>query len=384
MGFNNAKEEILRISNAGEAGGGHDQKGGAFQRHWAVLRMFELESSGAEDFLLLFEAIQDVAEFDSCIDPKTIRIYQAKKREGQYWSWNELTNFTGLHNSSNSSSFLKQPPEKMRGSIVGKLYSSVLEFNEIRSEGFFVTNSGCDIPLLNGDKAYKFETCCLSALAEPHLGLLKAGLSVLHKNGKPLPEPSRITIQRVDLPPNDPGPYVWGKVGVFLTKRSPSHASQARALVDALLAKISPLCAKTDSYATFEEMCNARGFSRDDLRHAIGCLESLPDEELLLEDYLRDMANDKPDMRLITSIRKSAARIRCAKLGNSFSQQEKELVIDCDKWLKCNRIVPPILSLLNSAYDNLIVNHRSFRRHEIHAFLLQRIIETCEDLTYED
>lgn len=384
MDRNSAQDEILRIANAGEVGGGHDEKGGIFRRHWAIMRMFELESGGADDFFVLFEAIQDVAELDSRIEPKTIRIYQAKKREGKYWSWNELTGFTDVIDPSKATGFLRQNVEKMRNSIVGKLYADVLAFSEIHSEGFFVSNSGCDLRLPDGGNATKLETCCLSALAEPHLGLLKAGLAVLHGNGKPLPDASRITIQRVDLPPNDPGPYLRGIVGDFLTERSPNHASQARALVDALLAKISSLCVKTDRYPNFEQMCNARGFGRDDLAKALSCLESMPDEEALLEDYLRQLSSEKADMRLITSIRKSAARLRCSKLGNSFSEEEKELINDCDKWLERNRIMPPLAPILNDAWNELTPKHSSFRRHEMLAFLLQRAIQICEDLTYED
>jgi len=60
-------EEVLRVTNRknlAETGGGHNQKGVDFQRAWALTRMFELEKEGPDDFLFLFEAIQDVAELD--------------------------------------------------------------------------------------------------------------------------------------------------------------------------------------------------------------------------------------------------------------------------------------------------------------------------------
>lgn len=75
--------EIFSLSqdpNLSETGGGHGQKGVDFQRYWAILRIFELKQSGTSDFLLLFESLQDVAEFDSEAAPSRVDIYQIKKK----------------------------------------------------------------------------------------------------------------------------------------------------------------------------------------------------------------------------------------------------------------------------------------------------------------
>ncbi len=379
MSCNDTKEEILKIANSGEVGGGHDQKGGNFQRHWAIMRMFELESSGADDFLILFEAIQDIAELDSVSDPKTMRIYQAKKKEGSYWSWNELTKYKNANGKSKSSAFSKQTPDIISESIIGKLYASVIAFNNIGSSGFFISNSGCDLPLVNAGNATSYEECCLSDIAEPHLELLKSGLASLHKDSKLIPDPSRIMIKRVDIPPNDPGPYLRGKVADYLSIKSPRNVSQARALMDALLANISHLCAKTDRHSTFEEMCKARGFSRYDLRQALNNLEPLPDEQQLLEDYLRQMIDEKMDLRTISGIRTVAARFKRSKLTNLIREDEIRLTHDCDDWLNNNEFVIPLVPLLERAYDVLKLKHSLFRAHEIFAFLIMRAIQTCED-----
>ena len=74
-----------------EVGGGHGQKGVDFQRFWAMVRIFELKLEGATDFLLLFESIQDVAEFDSESAPSQIDIYQIKKKDAGEWTFNLLT-----------------------------------------------------------------------------------------------------------------------------------------------------------------------------------------------------------------------------------------------------------------------------------------------------
>src|SRR5688572_30577024 len=90
----NPVSEFLAVINdkeLSESGGAHNQKGVNFQRYWAILRMFELEESGAKDFLLLFEVIQDVAVLDSPSTPTAISIYQVKKKDRNEWKWSELT-----------------------------------------------------------------------------------------------------------------------------------------------------------------------------------------------------------------------------------------------------------------------------------------------------
>ena len=86
--------EVLLVANKPgltETGGGHGAKGVDFQRWWAVLRLLELEQSNAPDFLLLFEAVQDVTELDSVSAPTKAAIYQVKKKDTGTWSWSVLT-----------------------------------------------------------------------------------------------------------------------------------------------------------------------------------------------------------------------------------------------------------------------------------------------------
>ena len=91
---NDAITDLLSVVNdtvLAETGGGHGQKGIDFQRYWTIHHMIELENSGVEDFLILIEAVQDVAELDSCTSPTSICLYQVKKKDRKEWSWNELT-----------------------------------------------------------------------------------------------------------------------------------------------------------------------------------------------------------------------------------------------------------------------------------------------------
>lgn len=105
------------------------------------MRIFELEQSGATDFLLLFESIQDIAELDSSSNgPTLIRIYQVKKKDRNEWSWKELTGLPKPKSRQMRLFFDPQELSKVKESPLGKLYASVIAFRNIASEGHFVSN----------------------------------------------------------------------------------------------------------------------------------------------------------------------------------------------------------------------------------------------------
>jgi hypothetical protein len=269
-------EEVFRVANRNdlaETGGGHNQKGVDFQRAWALSRMFELEASGADDFLFLFEAVQDVAELNSSTAPSSIRIYQVKKKDRGEWEWSGLT-------------CLPTPGKKMRDgksskgikdSPIGKLYACVMAFKELKSSGTFLSNVGCNLPLDGGDNAATSVSCDLSQLEVGHLDLLKTGLETLQETGHSPANPALIRVEKVPIHPDSPATHLRGVAVAFLTKRSPRHAGQAASLVDALLAQVGPLGSKTDSCSSFDELRKQRAYSRDEFVSALGALEEMPD-----------------------------------------------------------------------------------------------------------
>jgi hypothetical protein len=137
--------ELLAVTNHedfAEVGGSHNQKGVEFQRHWAVMRMFELEMAGEQDFLFLFEAIQDVAIVDSCTSPTTICVYQIKKKDRKEWTWTDLTMLHHPQDPSKPSNVRKvrvKPLTDIQNSPLGKLYATILAFKELQSTGRFVS-----------------------------------------------------------------------------------------------------------------------------------------------------------------------------------------------------------------------------------------------------
>ena len=379
--------ELLDVTNRddlAEVGGSHNQKGVEFQRHWAVMRMFELEEAGAKDFLFLFEAIQDVAIVDSCTSPTTICVYQIKKKDRKEWAWADLTALNQPKDPSKSSSGGKtkaKPLTDIKNSPIGKLYATILAFKELQSTGRFVSNAGFDLQLADGSNAATSLPCALSALSTHHLDLLSKGLETLHETGAPISDLSRIHLERVFLSVDDPGTYLVGIVHKFLERRSPRHAGQACSLVDALLAKIGPLGAKTAICKTFDDMRNQRGYSRSEFTDALGMLESIPDLSEHLSAWLNQLAQEGMGFMEITAIRTSAASIFRRQVMGTRSNDEEKLVLACDAWLATRPDPIQLKPFFQAAYDDFRGMFPSMKKHELLASFALRAIKKCVDQT---
>lgn len=354
-----------------EAGGGHGQKGVDFQRAWALSRMFEIEDSGAADFLFLFEAIQDVAVLDSPTNPKSIQIYQVKKKDRKEWEWSSLTE---LHDPTKKSK--PKDPSAISSSPIGKLYSSVIAFKSLQSSGGFVSNAGANLPLASGGNAATSVSCDLSQLSSDHLTLLEKGLKTLHDSGQSVPNPALISIEKVNLPADDPANQLVGIAVSFLSKRSPRHAGQAKALVDALLAEIGPLGAKTDSCVSFEELRQQRGYARSDFIDALSALETLPDMLAVLYDWLDKLNMEGGiDFMLATSTKVAGGRIFTRKLMGGEDPAVTALIEDCDSWIATNPPGSDLSPYLQKARAQLEPLHPSFKSAELIAHFLLRAIK---------
>ncbi len=374
-------DEVFRVASStelAETGGGHNQKGVDFQRAWALSRMFELEESGADDFLVLFEAVQDVAELDSETDPSSIRIYQVKKKDRGEWEWSHLTRLPTPGKRVRAGQHI----EDIKHSPIGKLYSAVLAFKGLKCDGAFLSNAGCNLPLANGDNAATSVSCDLSQLAAGHLDLLKAGLEYLHDAGTSPPNPNLIGVQKASIHPDAPTTHLQGVAVAFLNKRSPRHAGQAKSLVDALLTEVGPLGAKTDTCSNFDELRRQRGYSRGQFASALGFLEQVPDLVALAEKWLDQLvAEGALNFMEATSVRVAMAAIYKRQLVGGDDPMTAALAADCDAWLETNTPEPLLGPFFDGARSHLAPSHPSVRAAELTAHIALRAVRKCVDQT---
>lgn len=379
-------DELLDVSkrpDVAETGGSHNQKGIEFQRHWAVLRMFELEKANEKDFLFLFEAIQDVAVLDSETVPTAICLYQVKKKDRNEWTWAELTSLPqpidAVPKGKKPRVISSRQLSSIKDSPLGKLYSAVNSIKELKSSGRFISNAGCSLTLADGSSAATSLPYALSALNKSHLELIAKGLETLHASGSCAPDPSRIHLERTVIPVNDPGTYLTGVAYDFLFNRSARHAGQARSFAESLLIAVSRLGAKTDTCSTFEQLRTERGYSKENFSRALANLESIPDICAILDTWIEHLASEGMGFLETTSLKVAAAAIYQRQVMGSRLGEEDKLKFACDAWLESHPNPTKLKPFLDEAYNDLRADHSSFKKSELQAYFLLRAITKCAD-----
>jgi hypothetical protein len=153
-------------------------------------------------------------------------------------------------------------------------------------------------------------------------------------------------------------------------------------LVDALLAEVGPLGAKTDSCLNFEEIRRQRGYSRGQFASALGSLEQVPDLAALAETWLEQLVIEGAlNFMEATSVRVAMAAIYKRQVMGGDDPRTSLLASDCDAWLEKNTPGPLLGPLFDGARNHLAPSHPSFRAAELTAHIALRAVRKCVDQT---
>ncbi|MHB0822533.1 DUF4297 domain-containing protein [Novacetimonas hansenii] len=373
---------VSQRAEISETGGGHNQKGIEFQKNWALIKMLEMESNNSEDFLFLFEAVQDIAILDSEIDPKKIKLFQLKKKDRGEWSWSGLSCLSKPEDPQKKKKSKRKsiPLESIKSSPIGKLYNAVDAFKTMSSEGRFVSNSGCDLLMKDGSNAATSTMVSLDMLPTEFSDLLVKALQSFDPNGS-LPDTSKLYIEKVSIPVDDPVPYSIGKACEFLRNRSPLHAGQAQSFVESLLIKITPLGARTETCRNFEEMRYRHGFGRKNFQAALNSLEKIIDPTPYYDSWLNQLQKEGFNLIEITAIRIALTEISRRKLSGTNLKEDIEIEMEVKKLLPVNPIPPILQPWLETLTASLAEMFPHEKKAKLRAYILCGAIEQCVDLT---
>lgn len=365
--------EIFSLSQdpaVAEAGGSHGQKGVDFQRYWAILRIFELKEVGASDFLLLFESIQDVAEFDSEISPTRVDIYQIKKKDSGEWSFNGLT---GMLKPDGRKKKVAPMLSKVEKSPVGKLYKAGLAVRQLDASAHFVSNAGCDLPLARSGTASSLLKCLASELDASHASSLAEGLALLHATPGEIPDLKRLALRKTTLHPDNPHLLALGAATAYLSKYLPASAGQAKAFVDALFVQLSALGRQTEPVTSFEELRRQRGYSIAELDAALTDLKGVPDLKSHLDSVLVGLLHEGlPPLRRIT-VDIGVAKYFSALVSGAWGTDELALIDECAKAAPSLMGAAPLLPALEAEVARIAALHTAFKKTEVFAYLLIQV-----------
>lgn len=363
--------KILEIANnksLSEDGGKHGMQGGNYQKAWALYRMFELEMEGVDDYFMLFETLQDVAEFDSDSDPKSVKIYQIKKKEKGEWKWNDLT---GYKIPGKKSSEI-QDHSKFKSSILGKLLCNFIAIEDLTKEAAFISNSKSDIPLKAGGSSASTKSCELRQLDNCYTEILKNGILLIDGNVNTDSILSSVFLKKTSVDPGEPESALIVKGLNFLESKSPDHARQVKPLIDTILATIGTLGGSTTKSTTIGVMKKERGYSRKDFLRDLHKLNSLPDTysrfENIFEIYLKETGLG---WEFRTEVRGIALSLLTDKLVGQSGELRIALITACDRWIKENKSTTSLIDYVNNASRDISLSGLVSPAHFLAQFLLR-------------
>lgn len=261
-------------------GGSHGNKGGDFAQYWLIGRLLELEQAGKPDYLFLCEYVQDIAEFDSAVQPTTLRLYQLKKREGTHWQAHELTGQT-----------LKSKVPKLDKPVI-KLLRHVRTFKSLKATGAFVSNGKFDVSLASGQSSINDSIVGLHHLDTSQTAAIKDAIAAAEGIEAAAVDLSAVELWNSTLAVDDLGRHVDGIVMEFLAERAPEHVAQAKSFAEALFTRVRALARRTEKCADWSDLVARRGFCRKDLKSAVERLQALPDKATFRKNLYDKLSKD--------------------------------------------------------------------------------------------
>jgi hypothetical protein len=366
--------EILLASlkpNVYESGGDYGQTGVDFQRYWALSRIIELVGGQADDFLVLFETFQDVAEFNHSQDPSHVRVYQLKMKSTGDWKWKTLTELPkSSRKKANSNEHTT--PKEFTESPIGKLALVLAELDSVKSEGIFVSNLGSEAELAIGGQAGTLRFCKFSELSQELQEQIKPELLKLKR---PISLDS-LSLHKTELSVDDVDTHTRGKMYDLLLQSAPSHVGQSKSFCASLFAILSARGRKKDPPNDFAELARIRGYSKNDFEKDLEELRSVPDTQAVLESWLDQLKMEGMPIFEQTQLQVKVTQLfeRRLRMGVLFSQTTHDSITD---WVKANPPGTNLCSFLTAGMTALSQLGTPLTRVDIKAALLLEGIDQC-------
>jgi hypothetical protein len=328
---------LLSDPEVSERGGEDNNDGVDFARYWAIYLLIALERTRQEDYVLLFEYLQDVALLNSTQAPTSAALYQLKKRDRKDWSISSLCKAddgqkadsragsessqaqadlfsdvapTGQeHISAPKSKSVRRKSAALRGqSPLGKLYLSVAKLTQrIDATGVFVSNAPLGAKMSDGRIAamhsivrlhelHSTETSGISDRLRKELGLNE------------LAHISKLSFEHTKLQPATMRETVRGVLGEFLVDELRLTDTSGQ-LVVKLFEAFSRLGGKKQNLQSLREIVSEKGFTKEMFSRLLESASHAGDFGEQIDEMISDLKREGLAPKKANKIADAARRI---------------------------------------------------------------------------
>lgn len=324
-----ALQNVLNDSLTKERGGRHGGKGHEFQRYWAVCHLLKLDLEN-RDFLMLVEFIEDIAVLDNEHTPKTIELFQLKKKEGSAkWTKAALLQKKKPASSGKSSSTEDATdsgvPTSVAKSVLAKLHESKNVRKDETKSITFVSNAPIDLMLADSSdstaraeiKGCDIESTVSQALRQSVAAELGCAESEVNFDD--------FIFVRSSLAIDDLERHAMGHAASYLGEKFPANSARADVLCKALYSEIRVKATSTEDAAEFDELKRIRGISKSQFAAMLSLtLAKKPDTEIV-DGILATLTQEQLPYVKRNVIKQALRRFLIDKAGKGATSLEQLL-----------------------------------------------------------
>ena len=269
---------LHKSADVAESGGEENNTATDFARHWAIAHIAEALVDEANEYVVIFEYLQDIAVLDSPKAPTKIAVYQLKKRTRSSWTKSSLTfipSSTSKGKKGKKKTAKPQQSKHLKGrSILGKLYHAVHSAAPLaEASGILLTDGHFDVNGTDSGRVAAFSKTPLDKLAKTELEFIGNRLKK-EIGDQELRHLGSIHLEQTRMNPAGMREYVRGVVSAFLEKKFPDKPNISGALMEKMLQKFGQLSGVTPACNSLDDLVLHKGFTKTQFVELVK--ESLP------------------------------------------------------------------------------------------------------------
>lgn len=303
-----------------EIGGENNNEGVDYARYLAMAFIIQMENEKHNDYVLLFEYLQDIALIDSPDLPTSAKLIQVKKKTRGAWSKAALCKEDkGSVEAEPAPADEVEVKKKKKSSgnkklgaksPLGKLHLCVEKLSgTVATTGIFISNAAFDVKDLTGALAQANAILPLNSLHNEDVEYFKQKLC-RELGVTSLTHLSSLSLEQSKITPAAMRETVRGMIDEMLEKNFPTLPNVSGRLQEQLLAAFSALSGPPGFISSFPEILARKGFTRKKFTEIVVAHAATRSATARLDDAISGLKNEGMGARAADRLRAEATRLQ--------------------------------------------------------------------------
>jgi len=335
-----------------EIGGENNNEGVDYARYLAMAFIVQMERENHNDYVVIFEYLQDIALIDSSKYPTSAKLVQVKKKSRGTWSRAALCREDKSNSDQPATPEVTPDKKKKKSSTskklgakspLGKLHLCVEKLSStVKTSGIFISNAAFDVKDSAGSLAQANTVLPLDKLHTDEVDYVKEKLCK-ELGVTTLQHLSSISLEQSKIIPAAMRETVRGMIDEMLAKNYPTLPNISGRLQEQLLSIFSTLSGPPGVISSLPEILARKGFTRTQFTDIVTAHAATRNAIDNLDTVIDGLKQEGMAARTADRLRAQASRLQIqlvrqpdAKeaLNWETAVQAARTYIDCNSYLE--------------------------------------------------